>query len=400
MSTFQKLKNITQYIARGVSPTYSDDGYMVVNQRCVRDNRVTFDAARFSSKKKRIADEKFLLKGDVLINSTGVGTLGRVAQLKEIMEGLVADAHVTIVRPKCNALNLCYFGYAIVAQERFIESLGKGATGQTELSREDVGNIEIRVPAIEEQKKISAILSAYDDLIENNTRRIQILEEMSQRIYREWFVNFRFPGHEKVKLVDSEMGKIPEGWEVKPLGEEVSIVRGKNLTKQKMEDGLIPVISAGISPSGFHSVSNVKAPAVTISASGANAGYIGFHMNDLWASDCSFFNKDKTEFIFFYYLSLLDRQVEVTNMQRGAAQPHVYPKDLMELKIIVPSENLIKSFDEIAGSFFKLIGNLKSKNENLKKSRDLLLPKLISGEVDVSELDIELKEEVDVASRQ
>ena len=247
------------------------------------------------------------------------------------------------------------------------------------------------------QRKISSILSSYNDLIENNTRRIQILEEMCQRIYREWFVDFRFPGHKEIDLVDSEMGKIPEGWEVKLLGKEITIVRGKNLTKQKMEDGLIPVISAGISPSGFHSVSNVKAPVVTISASGANAGYIGFHMNDIWASDCSFFNSDSTEFIFFYYLSLLDRQVEVTNMQRGAAQPHVYPKDLMELKIIVPSENLIKSFDEIAGSFFKLIGNLKSKNENLKKSRDLLLPRLISGEIDVSELDIELKEEVNVA---
>lgn len=272
-----------------------------------------------------------------------------------------------------------------------------GASGRQRAVLDVVKAVVVPDISFVNQKKISVVLSAYDDLIENNTRRIQILEEMCQRIYREWFVDFRFPGHKEVDLIDSEMGKIPEGWDVKPLGEEISIVRGKNLTKQKMEDGLIPVISAGISPSGFHSVSNVKAPAVTISASGANAGYIGFHMNDIWASDCSFFNSDSTEFIFFYYLSLLDRQVEVTNMQRGAAQPHVYPKDLMELKIIVPSENLIKSFDEIAGSFFKLIGNLKSKNEKLKKSRDLLLSKLISGEVDVSELDIELKEEANVA---
>ena len=108
------------------------------------------------------------------------------------------------------------------------------ASGTTQLDNCSVDKLlsfDILVPDPRLQRKIASILSAYDDLIENNTRRIAILEEMAQAIYREWFVNFRFPGHENVKLVDSPLGQIPEGWEVKPAREVADIRYGKNLPK-------------------------------------------------------------------------------------------------------------------------------------------------------------------------
>lgn len=103
----------------------------------------------------------------------------------------------------------------------------------------------VQVPPLETQRKIASILFAYDDLIENNTRRIKILEEMAQAIYREWFVNFRFPGHEKVKMVDPPLGRVPAGWEVGRLDDALVLQRGFDLPKKdRVEEGNVPVFAA------------------------------------------------------------------------------------------------------------------------------------------------------------
>ena len=135
--TYQTLSEVTTFISRGISPVYDDFGYMVINQRCIRENCLLFEKTRKTSvNKTRIRQEKYLLKWDILVNSTGVGTLGRVAQLKEDLSNATVDSHVSIVRPNLDLVDGAYLGYAVIAQEEFIESLGEGATGQTELSRE------------------------------------------------------------------------------------------------------------------------------------------------------------------------------------------------------------------------------------------------------------------------
>jgi len=281
--------------------------------------------------------------------------------------------------------------YLLRNETERIKGLASGAATPI-IKKSTFSSVGVCVPNLPTQRKIALILSAYDDLIENNTRRIKILEEMAQTIYREWFVHFRFPGHEKVKMVGSEMGLIPEGWEVKKLGDKITFLRGKTITKKDVISGKIPVVAAGLSPAYFHNQSNVKAPVVTISASGANAGFINLYYEDIWASDCSYISKETVKSIYFYYSMVKHRQAEITGLQRGSAQPHVYPKDLMRLEIVDAPVDLISRYEKLAESIFSEIGILKRKNKTLRQTRDFLLPKLISGEVDVSELDIDISE--------
>ncbi|MFY9493203.1 MAG: restriction endonuclease subunit S [Minisyncoccia bacterium] len=261
-----------------------------------------------------------------------------------------------------------------------------GASGRQRADKEVIDNVQVLAPTLPQQKQIADVLSAYDDLIENNTKRIKILEEIAQAIYREWFVYYRSHGHEKVKLIDSktEFGKIPEGWKVKKLGDNINILRGKNITKDTVAPGKVPVVAGGIGPAYFHNKANVDGPAITVSASGANSGYINLYQEDIWASDCSYINKASTPFIFYYFLLLKSRQAEVTGLQRGSAQPHVYPKDLARLLVVDPPEELVRVFEEKAKSIFGMLKNLQLKNQNLRQARDLLLPKLVTGEIRIN----------------
>ena len=262
-------------------------------------------------------------------------------------------------------------------------------TTQDNLSVEKLLSFNFVVPDIEEQRKIATVLSAYDDLIENNLRRIKILEDMAQNLYREWFVKFRFPGHEKARFVDSPLGRVPEGWEVKNLESLIKIKKGKSVTKKTIITGDIPVVAGGLQPAYYHNQSNTLQPVITVSASGANAGFVNLYFEDIWASDCSFIDARSNSHLFYCFLTLKNRQLEVTGLQHGSAQPHVYPRDLMRLKWIDAPLGILDDFELQISPTFQLIGNFTKKNTLLRRTRDLLLPKLISGEIDVSNIAIQ-----------
>lgn len=231
------------------------------------------------------------------------------------------------------------------------------------------------------QRRIASILSAYDNLIENNNKRIRLLEQMAENLYKEWFVRFRFPGHEKVEMENG----LPKGWNRSPLKTICEFSRGKNITSVEMVSGDVPVISAGISPSGFHNKSNVKGTSVTVSSSGANAGFISVHYEDIWAADCSYVSEDGTNNIYFVYETLNNIRTVVDNLQRGAAQPHVYPKDLNRIVVVIPSEKLQVLANERFKQIHLLISKLQQQNARLSRQRDLLLPRLMSGKLEVKE---------------
>lgn len=251
------------------------------------------------------------------------------------------------------------------------------ASGRENVSKSAFSSININILTKKDnQIKVGKILSNYDDLIENNNKRIKILEEMAQKIYKEWFVDFKFPNHETVTFKQTD------------LGSEVMPIKGKNITKAIIKKGNVPVVAGGIEPAYYHNIPNTVAPVITVSASGANAGYINLYYQDIWASDCSYIDTTMTPYVYYYYLLLKYNQIKVTNMQRGAAQPHVYPQDLAQLKIKIPEENVIREFNEIITPFFSEISNFSLKNQTLKQTRDLLLPRLISGEIDVENLEV------------
>ena len=258
-----------------------------------------------------------------------------------------------------------------------------GGAAQPLVTQTVLKQVEVCVPPLPIQRRIAGILSAYDELIENSQRRIKILESMARALYREWFVHFRFPGHEHHPRVPSPLGEIPKGWEVTTLGRLVEIKKGKNITKDTIRDGNVPVVAGGIAPAYFHDAPNTQSPVITISASGANAGFVNLYYLDVWASDCSYIDLSATPHVFYYYLWLDYRRASVTHLQRGSAQPHVYPKDLAQLEALGVPEELLGAFMSQVAPIFGLMMRLTAKIQNLRRTRDLLLPRLLSGQIDV-----------------
>lgn len=271
------------------------------------------------------------------------------------------------------------FGYYVLLNKDFRKSIRGSA--QPFISYDLLNNVDILLPNLSTQTQIASVISAYDDLIENNEKRIKALEEMAQLLYTEWFVKFKFPCREKVKMVDSGTiyGMIPEGWEAKKLGDKIQVKKGNNVTKDTIIDGLIPVVAGGLEPAYYHNLANTTFPVITISASGANAGFIKLYFQDVWASDCSYIDATVTEYVYYYYLLLSDKKNIVTRLQRGSAQPHVYPKDLMQILILDVPKKLLFDFEEKIKIIFNAVRILKKQNQALGRTRDLLIPQLVTG---------------------
>lgn len=240
-------------------------------------------------------------------------------------------------------------------------------------------HVQVPCPTTEAQDLIVDRLRAYDDLIENNLRRIQLLEQAARLLYKDWFVHFRFPGHKHVKIIDG----VPEGWELKTLGDVVEVTKGKNITKGSAKDGSVPVVAGGLSPAYNHDTANAIAPVITVSASGANAGYVNLYHEDIWASDCSYISRTSTDSLYYLYLLLTSKQKEIFGFQRGAAQPHVYPNDLKRLPLLVPMESIVRLFEESVSHNFLQVKGLLEQNKLLTQARNLLLPRLMNGEITV-----------------
>ena len=280
----------------------------------------------------------------------------------------------------CNEelVNNEFLYYYLKSNMEYIKLFSSGATFP-EISGKKFKNIKIQIPDLKTQEKIADLLSTYDELIENNNRRIEILEKTAEEIYKEWFVRMRFPGHENTKFIKG----IPEGWEVKRVGDLAKFKRGKNLVIRDAIPGGVPVIAGGMTPSCYHNEANTNAPVITVSASGANAGYTQLNHVNVWASDCSYIDINDTDLVYYIYLLLKVSHKEILNLQLGSAQPHVYARDLNKFKFLKPEMRLIKIINNYAKDIFEEIKYLSSINQNLIKQRDLLLPRLMNGTIEV-----------------
>lgn len=242
-----------------------------------------------------------------------------------------------------------------------------------------IKNMPVELPNLDTQRKVADILTVYDDLIENSQKQISLLEETAQRLYKEWFVDLKFPGYETTKIIDD----IPQDWHYGSLKEIASFRRGTTITKAKVKPGNIPVVAGGIEPAYYHNTANTKAPVITVSGSGANAGFTNLFLVDVFASDCSFVDKGGTDYVYFVYCFLKHNKDRIMNLQKGSAQPHVYAKDLNGLEMTIPSKKYLNDFTENVGPIFDEIKILQGKIKLVREARDRLLPKLMNGEIAV-----------------
>ena len=252
-------------------------------------------------------------------------------------------------------------------------------TTRASLANGDLLGMEVELPSKETQYHIATILSRYDSLIENYQKQIKLLEEAAQRLYKEWFVDLHFPGHENIKIVDG----VPEKWTPSRLGELAEFKRGKTITKKDAIEGNIPVVAGGLEPAYYCNKSNTAERVITVSGSGANAGFTRMYFEKVWASDCSFIDLETTPFLHFVYCYLRDNKTTIDNMQKGAAQPHVYAKDINSLGLCIPTEDVLILFEKNISKYFNTISSLQSQIRILTEARDRLLPKLMSGEIEV-----------------
>ena len=312
---------------------------------------------------------------------TSVGSIGIPYLVKSSDKFYFKDGNLTWFRKYNRKLIDPLYLYQWVISSVGKETLTRLSMGaaQPALTISRLKKLSINIPSISVQQKIASILSAYDRLIENNTRRIRLLEQMAENLYKEWFVRFRFPGHEKVEMVNG----LPKGWKINSLKEICEFKRGRNITSAEMCDGIIQVISAGVAPSGYHNKAKVRGGAVTMSSSGANAGYISIHYDDIWAADCSYISEKETEDIYYVYELLNNIRQVINNFQIGAAQPHVYPKDINRIKTCVPPKELRIKANTNLSKIHKEIHKLYKQNQLLTRQRDLLLPRLMSGKLEV-----------------
>ena len=313
--------------------------------------------------------------------STCVVTIGSIGKKMTMAHcDLFINQAMNAIIPNENFDNE-YVYYAVKNILPNIRMLDSGtASGRENVSKSAFSKMQILIEDnIITQRRIAEILSRYDSLIENYQKQIKLLEESAQRLYKEWFVDLRFPGHENTKIVDG----VPEGWEKICLGELVCFKRGKTITKKEIIEGNIPVVAGGTEPAYYCNNSNTGNRVITISASGANAGYTRMYFEKIWASDCSFIDCSMTNYFHFVYCHLIANKIAIDNLQKGAAQPHVYPKDINALALCCPHNDILDSFESKISYYFDLISSLQNQIALLTEARDRLLPKLMSGEIEV-----------------
>lgn len=235
--------------------------------------------------------------------------------------------------------------------------------------------IYLNVPDIKTQHRIADILSVYDNLIENNQKQIKLLEEAAQRLYKEWFVDLRFPGHENTKIVDG----VPEGWRRGLLKELISVNYGKD-HKKAPDDGNIPVYgSGGLMRKCNKSLFSGEAVLIPRKGSLNNIMYVD---ETFWTVDTMFYAtmKQPHTAVFVYFFV---KAFDMYSMNIGAAVPSMTAKILDAMDVVIPDKETLEKFDKREKVYFNKIKTLHGQNERLKTARDLLLPKLMSGEVKV-----------------
>lgn len=380
-----KLIHLAEYISRGVTPKYTEElsGMCVINQKCIRDYKLLLENSRLHDiNKKKVTNEKIIKKYDVLINSTGVGTAGRVAQNFE-NKLFTADSHVTIVRPDTTKIDPIYFGYALKNQQKYIEGLAEGSTGQTEISRQRIGEeILIKYPAnLKTQKKISNILLNIDKKIELNNKINDNLHKLCKNFYYELIQD----DSEKIslaELMDYQGGSQPPAYEFQYERTEYN-VRFVQIRDFDTDSHIcyIPISKRN---------KLCEKDDILIARYGASLGRICYGIKGAYNVALAKVLPKKDEYKELLRTILEEKQFYeyINSVGQRSAQAGFNAGDIQAFQVRIPKSDDIKKYHKFALDCLKKRLAIMDENNMLINLRDSLLPKLMNGEINIEKIEI------------
>ncbi len=405
MPTLKELTELIIDCEHKTAPT-QETGYPSIRTPNIGRGRLLLDGVnRVSEETYKFWTQREVPKAADLILAREA-PIGNVAIIPPGLKVCLGQRTV-LIRPDVRKVNPQYLTYLLLGDELQGQILGKsnGATVH-HLNMSDIRSLEIPVlPVRRVQDRIADTLSAYDDLIENNTRRIKILEQMAQMLYREWFVNFRFPGHEKVKVVESEMGLIPEEWTPSSVGQLCCEVRRSvnpaDIPANTPYIGLEHMPRKSIALSEWGEAGQVQSTKLRFLRGEILFGKIRpyFHkvgvapVNGVCSSDAIVIVPKQTEFfpVVLFCVSSDDFVLQATQTSQGTKMPRANWGVLCKYPVALPPKKLLDRFGEATVPMIELINNLAARNRCLRTTRDLLLPKLVSGDIEISDAEIVLE---------
>ena len=323
------------------------------------------------SDKERVA----LAVGDIVVARTGA-TVGYAKLIREPVDAVFAS-YLVRFRVDQERADPNFVGRLIesTVYKSFVQSR-IGGSAQPNASAPVLGSFKFNLPRREAQTRIADILSSYDDLIENNRRRMGLLEEAARLLYQEWFVRLRFPGHEHTHITNG----VPEGWQSMPLESAIVLQRGFDLPTQDRQDGEVPIYgSTGIC--GNHNKAKVSGPGVVTGRSGT-LGEVSYVREDYWPLNTALWVKEFRRVPPLFALFLL-QSLDLKQYNGGVSVPTLDRKSVHRVEVLIPSARFLSMFDELIATQFAQIANLTCQNQKLRAARDLLLPRLMSGELAV-----------------
>jgi type I restriction enzyme S subunit len=389
-------------------PTYFGDDFLFITPGDMHQGKYAY------ATKRSVSHEGAALLSRIKLpaNSICVSCIGW--QMGEVIMTAVpsfTNQQINTIIPNSKVVP-SFLYYSLCTRKQELLSLGSSAGVRTPiLNKSAFCDLKVNFPSLHTQRRIASILSAYDELIENNQRRIRILEEMVRRLYREWFVCFRYPGHKSVPLVESPLGKVPKGWEVTTLGKQLIALESGKRPKggiRDVEDGVPSIGAENINGIGRHKFKGekfvtreffqkmnkgiVRNRDVAVYKDGAYIGKSSYFRDGFPHVECCvnehvFLLRSNsvrlTQNILYLWLQEPDTVHAIRATNANAAQPGINQLSVGGLELVVPNEKKAAQFDCLVEPLFAEIVNFAKRSQNLRRTRNLLLPRLLSGKIDI-----------------
>lgn len=373
-----KLSECCQSISDGdhQAPPKSNKGIPFVTISNIKDNSFDFTNCMHvpQSYYDNLLAKRKPQKGDILYSA--VGSFGIPVLMKENVK-FTFQRHIAILRPNPHIVEPAYMYYSMLSKAFFLQAdaAAIGAAQRT-ISLSSLQNLTINLPDLPTQRRIASILSAYDDLIENNRRQIKLLEEAAQRLYREWFVELRFPGHESVKVVDG----VPEGWKKVCLKDICETKTGKKDANFGCDDGAYPFFTCAQAP--------IKAPSYSFDCSAVILAGNGDFNVKLYRGKFEAYQRTyvlspaNTEYLFLLYNAVSRNMNALTKGASGSTIKFLTKGMIDSIELLIPSSQLLTTYNQNSEALQKSIEALHRKVALAVEARDRLLPKLMNSEME------------------